>query len=202
MTPYIITSRKTISTDLEYFGYINGQNIKIVYQEKGFIDIELFDEWARTIFFPTIMNKRKAANYKGFVVLLIDGCSSHFSEFFLETCVHLGIVLMVEPPGSSDQIQALDLGVFGAQKIMKNGMRNNDCLESQSNEIVKIYNSWQKVATPDRIVSAFHQAGVVLRKRDNVWVTTADITYARAVRGMNHEKHEIPNSMLSTISIC
>ena len=198
---YLITSRKTVSLGLIGSGY-KPNLIKIVHQENGFIDSELFYHWATTIFFPYLVNKRKETGYDQQAILLCDGCTSHFSDAFLDDCVYYGVELIVEPAGSSDQVQALDLGIFGIQKSIKSGLKNNYDLDTQSNEIRKIYNSWQKAALPDNIVSAFQQAGIDKKYTKKLgWFTTVDISNARAVRGVEHEKPEPQDWKKMTIPI-
>ena len=68
------------------------------------------------MFFNELAERRKRYNYSGLALLLLDNCSSHFSNMFLDDFTYFGIYPFPEPPGSSDQIQALDLGIFGIQK--------------------------------------------------------------------------------------
>ena len=85
-------------------------------QENGFITAHIWDYWAAEILFPVIIQRRKKYNYSGPILLLLDGCSAHFSEYFLKECLYYGIAIFIEPPDSSDQLQVLDLGLFGIQK--------------------------------------------------------------------------------------
>lgn len=47
------------------------------------------------------------------------GGSSHFGDYFFDECTFLNVYPWQEPAGSSDQVQALDLGIFGIQKKQK-----------------------------------------------------------------------------------
>ena len=135
---------------------------------------ELFNEWAKSIFLPEIEMKRNVLNYDGPVLLLCDGCTAHFDDYFLNMCSYLGVVLIVEPPGSFDQIQALDLGIFGIQKVIKSGMRSNPDLDPQSDDITRIINSFQRAAVRNNVVyqPAFRQAGIFI---------TAEGIYSRKI---------------------
>ena len=126
----------------------------------------------------------------------------HFSDVFVDECSFFGVQLFVEPAGSSDQVQALDVGYFGQLKTLKNGIRKNLTVESQTDDIRRIYNAYHKAGTPDRITSAFKQAGVYTILHGNEHLTAVDVKYARAVRGMNHESYETPPEKKKLIKIC
>lgn len=57
-------------------------------QENGFITAHIWDYWAEEIIFPEIIQRRKKYNYSGPILLLIDGCSALFSEYFLQECLY------------------------------------------------------------------------------------------------------------------
>ena len=115
-------------------------------------------------------------------------CTSHFSDLFLDECTYNGIFPFQEPSGTSDQVQALDLGIFGLQKRVK-----KSCFFSSFNigdtekEVISIVDSWRQTTTPRNVVSAFSQAGIYRKVCDGKVIMAADIKYARAVRGMSHE---------------
>ena len=46
-------------------------------------------------------------------------CSAHFSDYFLHECTHWDVYAWKAPASTSDQVQALDLGIFGNQKKIK-----------------------------------------------------------------------------------
>ena len=60
---------------------------------------------------------------------------------------------------------------------------------------------FEELKSEYKIVSAFHQAGVIVTEKEGKWPTTADNKHTRAVQGMEHEKLTIPDSMRSTLSI-
>ena len=118
----IVAPRKQIAKNIEAYGY-NSSNCVIVGQESGFINTELFDYWAESVLFPEIERKRILLNYKGDAILMLDGCTSHFSDFFQDECTYNGVYPFQDPPGTSDQVQALDLGIFSIQKTIKKNLR-------------------------------------------------------------------------------
>jgi hypothetical protein len=88
----------------------------IVRRERGFIDRQLFDLWAETVFFPEIGRQRLEYQYGGDAVLILDGCTSHESDWFPDEALVRHVTLHIMPPHSSDKTQALDLGLFGITK--------------------------------------------------------------------------------------
>jgi hypothetical protein len=49
------------------------------------------------------------ARFVGPIFLILDGFAGHFSDAVKEQCFYYGVVLIVIPPHTSDQVQPLDL---------------------------------------------------------------------------------------------
>lgn len=113
--PIIIISRKTIEYTLKEAGYYE-DNAIIVHQENGFNTAIIFDYWAERVLFPEIERRRILYGYQGQCLLLFDGCTCHNSNLFLDDCSYFDVIPVQEPANSSDQVQVLDLGIFGIQK--------------------------------------------------------------------------------------
>ena len=189
LAPLIIIPRKTIEKEMLSCGYRPENNHYIVSQECGFITSLIWDFWVETIFIPEVQRRRTLHNYSGEVVLLLDGCSAHSTDFFLDECVYNGIRIFELPPNASDQIQVLDLGVFGIQKRATKKIRPAERFSQQTKELIKICSSWQSVATPPNITAAFAEAGLTKKQieNDNTFYMQADIKHAQQVRGIEHE---------------
>ena len=80
-------------------------------------------------------------------------------------------------------------------------MRNNEELDSQSDDITRIINSFQRAAVPSNVTSAFRQAGISTSVAGDRLYTVVDITYARAVRGMEHQEYKFPPNVKTTKQI-
>ena len=174
----------SIIYELNINGY-NESNCLIVSQEHGFINSEIFAFWADHIFFPEVQKKRQQLGYDGIVILTLDGCSPHKSLYFEDECTKQNVYPFFEPPGTSDQVQALDLGIFGCQKRKHRrrkmlGLTKTDCV------IVEIVDSWMKSTTPGSVVSAFNQAGIYIDSSDEKTIVRASANKARAVRGVEY----------------
>ena len=184
LKPLIVSPNKTVSRQLYINGY-NESNCLIVSQEHGFINSEIFAFWADHIFFPEVQKKRQQLGYDGIVILTLDGCSPHKSLYFEDECTKQNVYPFFEPPGTSDQVQALDLGIFGCQKRKHRrrkmlGLTKTDCV------IVEIVDSWMKSTTPGSVVSAFNQAGIYIDSSDEKTIVRASANKARAVRGVEY----------------
>ena len=81
LRPLLILPNKRIDKDLLQNGY-GERNALYCYQENGFINSTIFDFWAKSIFLPEIQRRREKTGYTGLILLLLDGCRSHFSDFF------------------------------------------------------------------------------------------------------------------------
>ena len=101
LKPLIIIPNKRIEKDSKLNGY-GENNVLIVTQECGFWNSNIFSYWADNILFSEVNRRRQITGYTGDVLLLLDRCSSNFSDYFLDNCTYYGIYIFQEPPGSSD----------------------------------------------------------------------------------------------------
>ena len=185
LIPLIVTPYKTVQRTLLLQGY-GPDKCVLVQQDAGFVTSQIFAFWADHVLFPYVLQKRKLHGYEGTVILFLDGCSAHFSDYFMDECTYYGIYPIKEPPGTSDQIQQLDLGIFGIQKALQTKHIKGD-YRANDKAIIEIVNSWRKATTPDNVVSAFHQSGLYVNSTSECeGYVCADISKARAVRGIQH----------------
>lgn len=104
LKPLVVVENKRIEKAQILEGY--GENNVIIFcQENGFVNSEIFYFWAEEIFLPVIERRRKSTGYTGEATLLLDGCSAHTSELYLELCTFNNIFPFFEPPGTSDQVK-------------------------------------------------------------------------------------------------
>lgn len=86
---------------------------------------------------------------------MYDGYSCHSSDYFLDECTYRDIIPFLEPPSSSDQVQVLDIGVLGVQKTLKKSIAKNDSLNTNSNKITSIFDSWLNEHSSDSLECTF-----------------------------------------------
>ena len=186
LTPLIVVTNKRYEKELLADGY-DEPNVLVVYQKNGFINSKSFYYWTEQIFLPELEHRREKYKYQGEAILLLDGCSAHSSNLFLDECSYKNVYPFYEPAGASDQVQALDLGIFGVQKNLKTKIKAKQNLGPSSKHVQQIVNSWIKTTTPDVVVSAFNQAGIYKEElKDGRFIARASIEKARAVRNMPH----------------
>ncbi len=198
LKPLIIITRKTKENALAEMGY-NPECVEIVYQANGFVTGPLFDYWAQTIFFPELRNRRIRHHYEGPALLLFDGCTAHSSDFFMDECTYYDVIPIQEPASSSDQVQVLDIGIFGIQKnILKTLPTQKDCSPA-TNQIVSIVDSWQRATLRGNVTSAFRQAGFVYSENESTYYVSVDPKKTRCIRGVEHEENHLsPDSKKRT----
>ena len=187
LKPCILSPSKSIETELINLGY-NEETVLIISQESGFVNKEAFDFWADEILFPEILRRRQKYNYWGEAIITMDGCTAHFSDYFLDQCSADAVYPMPEPAGTSDQVQALYLGIFSPMKSTKRSIRDKGIKQSSKN-IINIVNAWLKTVVPSNVTAAFNSAGIYGEViKDNLCAARANIKYARAVRGREHSE--------------
>lgn len=111
-----IIERTTVEKELYHMGYRPNCGYYFIAQYNCFVTTEIWDFWADTIFFPEYNRRREKYHYSGPIVLLVDGGSAYFSDYIWDECTYYGVFDFVESPESSDQLQVLDIGLFGIQK--------------------------------------------------------------------------------------
>jgi hypothetical protein len=76
----------------------------------------LFDEWVASTIVPELKRRRKKWGYSGPAFLMLDHCTAHETSQFAQLCEANRIQSIFLPPHSSNQLQVLDLSIFGLTK--------------------------------------------------------------------------------------
>jgi hypothetical protein len=187
LKPLVIVPRSTIESELYQIGY-PPYRYHYASQECGFITRDLFDWSVNDVLFPYVRATRERLQYDGPALLILDGCSCHGSEWFLEACMELGVDLAFLPAHSSDQTQPMDLGVFANQKTEAARTRPSPELNPQTKQVVKMLNGYQKACCPNNITGAFRRAGIITywSPLHNELLAKVDRTTADRVRHWSH----------------
>ena len=85
LNPLIIIKRKTV--DSRFLTIPLFDKVLLEYSESGYINGQLFDHWIEDVFVPYIKEKRLKYKYDGPALLLLDGCSSHYTKKFFQACI-------------------------------------------------------------------------------------------------------------------
>jgi hypothetical protein len=185
----IIIQRKTYEIDLLESGF-TPDKVLILHRERGFIDRMLFDHCAETVFFPEIERRRIEYHYDGHAVLILGGCTSHESDWCLDEPVTQELIVHVLPPHSSDNKQALDLGLLGITKQALTKVRPDPEKSAQSNQLIRMLSAWYVAATPKNIVRSFRGSRIVVRRQDDRGCLLAEVVPEEADQAQELHLHE------------
>jgi hypothetical protein len=97
-----------------------------------------FGEWFFTIFIPDTLEQRRRLGYVGMVFLILDGVSGHISEVIEEACVYYGVRMLKSPPHTSDQVQPLNVGLFGLHKSESRRVQTHLDLNTQTVKLIRM----------------------------------------------------------------
>jgi hypothetical protein len=118
-----------------------------IHRECGFIDRKLFDLRASRVPFPEIERRGKHFHDMGDVIVLIDSCTCHDSDWFRDEMLARNVILHWLPPHSSDKTQPLDLDLFGLIKQVLRKVRIDPDKTAQSNQFIMMLCAWHIAAT-------------------------------------------------------
>jgi hypothetical protein len=90
--------------------------------------------------------------------LILDGCSGRDGDFFLDLCMEHNIVPF--PPHSSNQVQPLDLCVFGLTKRLMMRLNKMEEANVQSLHFAKLISAFHSACNPINVIASFRNAGI------------------------------------------
>jgi transposase len=82
----------------------------------GYIDIAIFEQWLIEIFIPEFRRRREFHGYDGRAEVILDDSSSHGTERPHALCRENNVFPLFLSPYTSNQLQPLDLSLFGPTK--------------------------------------------------------------------------------------
>jgi hypothetical protein len=179
--PCSIIQRKTFDNEFLVQGF-TPEKIEICSQSHPFVDIEIFNRWFRGIFLPHLLGRRSQLGYRGPTHPIANNVSAHRGLGFDALCQSHHVVPIWLSPHSSNQLQMLDLCMFGVMKRFINCANHPDKVNIQTIHIVSIPESFLSAAVPHNIVAGFGNAGVSLLMdedritRCNVTPDTGDVS--------------------------
>jgi hypothetical protein len=161
LRPSLIIPRKTFDDELLLFGF-TPEKVEIYSQTHSFIDIEIFNDWFRDSFIPELVARRQRFLYTGPAFLIVDNCTAHRGQDFDVLCQAHNVLPIWLPPHSSNQLQPLDLCIFGVTKRFLCRANKLEKVNLQTGHIVNILESFMTAAIPRNIIAAFRNAGISL----------------------------------------
>ena len=189
LKPMVVVQRDTVEKELMLRGY-TPDNVLLGRSETGFVNTRLFIEWAKRCLFPQMRQRRAELDYDGTILQIYDGFGCHQSEQFLQLAEAENFVCLRIPPHSSDQVQRLDLALFGNQKRWQSNITVEPGLNRQTKQVIKICDSFRMATTHKNVVSAFRRGGIVTWWDDTTLtlMVRVDRSYATALRGEDEDE--------------
>jgi hypothetical protein len=161
LKPCLVIHRKTFDNELALHGYTR-EKVTIYSQSKSFIDADIFCDWMEETFVPEVIRRRAEHDYHGPAFLVLDNCTAHSGELFHGLCNEHNIVPVFLPPHSSNQLQPLDLCIFGLAKAYIGRVNKFEKVNVQTDHILRILKGFHNAASPPNITATFRNAGISL----------------------------------------
>lgn len=161
LKPTVIVPRKTVDDDLPLTG-MTPEKVTVQSQIHGFVNTSIFDSWFQETFVPELTRRRGLFGYDGPAVLLMDNCSCHMSDRISELCEREHVRRLYFPPHRSNQLQPLDLSLFGVTKRLLAQMNRLEAVNIQTRHIAQVVSAFMSAATPTNIVKTFSLSGMAL----------------------------------------
>jgi hypothetical protein len=159
MRPAVVLARKTYEDEI-LETRLTSEKLELYSQSHSFIDQSIFEDWFCDTFCVDLSRRREQQNYWGPSYLLLDNCSAHHGIRFSNLCNQHNIVPIFLPAHASNQVQPLDLCLFGVTKGQIIRVNNLECANIQSTHVVKVINGFLSAANPNNIVSSFRNGGI------------------------------------------
>ena len=183
LKPLMVLPRVTVEEELLSAGY-DEDTVLLAPNPSGFITTAIFEWYCSNVIVPYVYHKREQLDYSGKAVLIMDGCACHKSRELEALFDQHGIVVVFLPPHSSDQVQALDLGIFGNHKSAQSRIHPAPGLSRQSQQVIKAVSAFQAIAHPYAVTSAFRKAGLTPIHHDGRFVVEVTPWTTNSVRNI------------------
>ena len=154
--------RATVESELLLAGYTEDR-VVLAHSDSGFVTTDLFTRYVRDVLILHINFRRWEMKYYGPAVVIWDNCSCHCHDAIRELLEANNVRLVSLPPHSSDQLQPLDVGLFGNMKGAQTRVHVPDEMSMQSRQVIRIMSAFHATCHPQAITSAFRRAGVSTR---------------------------------------
>lgn len=159
LTPLCLTTRKRTDPDFDdTFFYAWGD---LCTTPKGYMTTFSMIFWIRNILKPYVEFFRKAADENLKCVLIIDGCTSHFTDEVIDAFDEIGnIKLILLPPHSSHLLQMLDATLFSSVKRRFSSIpENKDFTSRLTRKLIRIKRAYESSVCSELIRSAWEATG-------------------------------------------
>ena len=157
--PLFTVQRYTVDSDL--FKYIPYNSIDIVQTDSGFLNTSSFRYWMDNSFIPHVRNLRKQFQYDGKAILIMDGFIGHHNGLETLDLSNEKIDVHFLVPHSSDQLQPLDVSIFGSMKRFASNVKTPQDSSILTKQIIKMHQSLMQACTQINCKAAFRACGII-----------------------------------------
>jgi hypothetical protein len=113
-------------------------------------------------------------------VLTVDGCPVRDGDFFPDLCMEKNAIPIL--PHSSNQVQTIDLTIFGVTQRLITRLNKMEPRNVQSNHITKFVSAFHSAVNPIHVIASFQNAGLTSRLGpDGLATCYVDIDQCRCV---------------------
>ena len=175
-----------LTVDPQLYDKLPFDSFEIVHTDSGYVNTAVFHFWLTDIFFPYLRKLRDETGYKGKAVLIMDGFLGHVNAIDQVNCEDEDLIIHYLVPHTSDMLQPLDVGIFGAMKRFMSNCKSDNSATQQTNQIFKIHKSLFQAACPSNCKAAFAATGIVTKlvKKEDVYseIVSFDFLKCKKVR--------------------
>ena len=176
ITPMLIVSRKTMDSDISRYGYPKCNNGYVVSSKKGYITMDLFEDYIETIIIPHIKKKRLGnGNGNSKCIILMDGCSCHSTEKLDALLEENNIQCFFLPAHSSHLTQPLDLLIFATMKKILPRISTTLKVTELSKRILRSIKAIEQAANSLDVQTSFERAGFIMNNDPKVNSATFEV---------------------------
>jgi hypothetical protein len=161
LKPAVVVSRKPVDLDLVTIG-LTAEKVELFHQAKAYIDQSIFHDWLDSTFVSEVERRRQDRQHKGPAFLMLDNCTAHTTTRFAQICQDHRIVPIFLPPHSFNQLQVLDLSLFGVTKRLIAHVNRMEGVTVQTMHVSDVVNAFIAACTPINVVKSLRNAGISL----------------------------------------
>jgi hypothetical protein len=137
------------------------EKVEIYDQQKAYIYRDIFTDWLKNTFLPEVATRREKYGYQSPAFLIMDNCTAPSGEGD-EMCAEHMVTPIFIALHSSNQLQMLDLSIFGVVERRIARVNKLEQVNIQTNHIHEILQGFYAAAAPANIVASFRNGGVSL----------------------------------------
>ncbi|KAA6359762.1 MAG: hypothetical protein EZS28_044711, partial [Streblomastix strix] len=169
MLPFVILKKPVDLNQHLLAGTRHGIDAYIAEAEGTTMTGPLFCEFLLNCAVPFFDKQRKliGADIRTPAAILLDNCPSHISEFSRQICALNNIKLLTLPPNSTQYLQMLDLGIFGAFKSHLQTLRRHNTHDTQEHITHLALSALHQALAQINVINSFKECGLLRRIADD-----------------------------------